>query len=81
MWVLAALNYGTFFALAIVNIRLWRFIRARTLCTTAKLEGSKHLMISIVFSLSYLYKGIYNTLLASMHEKMLDFMNDNTLWW
>lgn len=81
MWILAALNYGTFAALAIVNLMLWNFIRARNLCATAKIEGSKHLMISIVFSLSYLYKAIDNTLLASIHDQMVNFMNDYSLWW
>jgi len=68
MYVLAGLNYGTFLSLAIVNFRLWKFIQARTLCASAKVEGSKHLTISIVFSLSYLYKGIYNTLMAAISD-------------
>ena len=76
MYVLASLNYGTFLSLSIVNFRLWKFVQARTLCATAKVEGSKHLTISIVFCLSYLYKGIYNTLMASIQDKMDKFMND-----
>jgi hypothetical protein len=82
MYVLAGLNYGTFLLLAIVNFRLWKFVQARTLCATAKVEGSKHLTISIVFSLSYLYKGIYNTFMAAIKmNQMKDYMTNHTLSW
>ena len=81
MYVLAALNYGTFVTMGIVNIKLWLFIKKRTFCASAKVEGAKHLCISIVFALSFLYKGIYNTLMASVPGSMRDFMSNYTIYW
>jgi hypothetical protein len=63
------------------NLMLYRYIRSRNLSATARVEGTKHLVISIAFGVSYLYKGIWNTLYAGEAQVMYDFMQDQTIAW
>ena len=78
---LAILHYLTFFFLSLTNLYLWRYIKARTLSTTARVEGWKHFRISVIFAVSYLYKGVYANLIAAIHPKMEEFMEKETVYW
>lgn len=80
LW-LSILHYLTFFLLSLTNLHLWRYIKARTLTASARVEGWKHFRISLIYAFSFVYKGVYANLIYSIHAEMERFMRDLTEYW
>jgi hypothetical protein len=80
LW-LSILHYLTFFLLSLTNLHLWRYIKARTLTASARVEGWKHFRISLIYAVSFVYKGVYANLIYSIHADMERFMSEHTEYW
>jgi hypothetical protein len=80
LW-LSILHYLTFFLLSLTNLHLWRYIKARTLTASARVEGWKHFRISLIYAVSFVYKGVYANLIYSIHADMENFMSEHTEYW
>ena len=80
LW-LSILHYLTFFLLSLTNLHLWRYIKARTLTASARVEGWKHFRISLIYAVSFIYKGVYANLIYSIHADMERFMSEHTEYW
>ena len=66
---MSALFYITFAALMLTNWFLWKYIKRRKL---GNVDSIKHITISIVFALSYIYRAVYDTFLA--YTRKIDIM-------
>ena len=75
------LNYLTLFFLSLTNWYLWKYIKARTLSASARVEGWKHFRISVIYAISFVYKGVYANLIYAIHPTMEDFMENQTAYW
>ena len=69
---MSALFYFTFILLMVTNWFLWNYIKRRKL---GHVDSMKNIKISIVFALSYIYRGVYDTFLAYT-EKIDDMAKD-----
>lgn len=54
--------YVTFVAMMVNNLALWYHIKGLNLTSQNRKEGIKHLTISIIFAVSFLYRAIYNSI-------------------
>ena len=81
MIYLTVLNYLTLFFLSLTNLYLWTYIKARTLSASAQVEGWKHFRISVIYAISFIYKGVYANLIYAIHPTMENFMENHTGYW
>lgn len=63
------------------NILQWKYLKDRNITRTAKIEGKKHFIISIVFAVSFLYRAILDTIKMSPLNPIDKLENDDLALW
>lgn len=63
------------------NWFLWGHIKNHNYLTSStRSEGRKHLLMSLAFAVSFLYRAIFNTINLSS-DILLDLERDHVAWW
>ena len=60
--MIVGMFYFTFIAMMTTNWFLWRHLKKKNLTSPSKKEGCKHLVISVVFAISFLYRALFNNI-------------------